>query len=124
MHRRLLPLALLATLSFAQQNNKGWYSSPAIHGDTIAFTAEGDLWLVGVNGGLARRLTTHPGYETEPSFSPDGATIAYIADYEGPSEIYTMPATGGIPVRRTFEGGGVEHLSGWTPDGKILYASR
>jgi tricorn protease len=124
MIRSLFVLAVLATLSFAQQNNKGWYSSPTIHGDTIAFTSEGDLWLVGVNGGLARRLTTHPAYETEPAFSPDGATIAYIAGYEGPSEIYTMPATGGIPTRRTFEGGGVEHLSGWTPDGKILYSSR
>ncbi len=121
---RLISLALFAAVLFAQQNNKGWYSSPTIHGDTIAFTAEGDLWLVGVEGGLARRLTTHPGYETKPAFSPDGATIAYIADYEGPSEIYTMPASGGIPVRRTFEGGSVENLSGWTPDGKILYATR
>jgi WD40-like Beta Propeller Repeat len=34
---------------------------------------------VGVNGGLA-------GYETKPAFSPDGSTIAYIADYEGPAE--------------------------------------
>ena len=124
MYRNLLLLVILAGASFAQQNNKGWYSAPAIHGDSIAFTAEGDLWLVGLNGGLARRLTTHPGYETHSAFSPDGATIAYIADYEGPAEIYTMPANGGVPVRRTYEGGGTEDLSGWTPDGKILYSSR
>lgn len=124
MCRTLAALFVLSALSFAQQGNKGWYSSPAIHGDTIAFTAEGDLWLIGVNGGLARRLTTHPGYETEPAFSPDGATIAFVADYEGPREIYTMPANGGLPVRRTFEGGEMDTLSGWTPDGKLLYASR
>ncbi len=123
MGRSLFLLVILATASFAQENNKGWYSAPAIHRDTIAFTAEGDLWLVGVDGGLARRLTTHPGYETQPAFSPDGATIAYIADYEGPAEVYTMPANGGIPVRRTFEGGGTGDLSGWTSDGKILYSS-
>jgi tricorn protease len=124
MFRTVLLLLLLATAVFAQQNNKGWYSSPALHGDTIAFTAEGDLWLVGLNGGLARRLTTHPGDETHPMFSPDGTTIAYIANYEGPSEIYTMPATGGLPVRRTYEGGSMESLSGWTPDGKVLYCTR
>ena len=124
MFRRCLLLAVTAAASFAQQNNKGWYSSPSIHTDTIAFTSEGDLWQVSLNGGLARRLTTHPGYETEPVFSPGGDTIAFIADYEGPSEIYTMPAGGGIPVRRTFQGGGVEKLSGWTPDGKILYSTR
>jgi tricorn protease len=123
MSRHLL-LSLLFVSSCFAQSNRGYYSSPALHGDTIAFTSEGDLWLVGLQGGLARRLTTHPGYETQPAFSPDGTTLAYIADYEGPSEIYTMPATGGLPARRTFEGGAMQNLSGWTPDGKILYATR
>jgi tricorn protease len=124
MSRSLFLVLGLASCLLAQQANKGWYRTPAIHGDTIAFSAEGDLWLTTTNGGLARRLTTHPGEETNPVFSPDGSTLAYLADYEGPAEIYTMPANGGIPLRRTFEGGGVQGLAGWTPDGKILYASR
>jgi len=121
---RALVLLLIASCLSAQQTNKGWYRTPSIHGDTIAFSAEGDLWEVGAGGGLARRLTSHPGEETMPVFSPDGATIAYLANYEGPNEIYTMPATGGVPTRRTFEGGGVLSVAGWTPDGKILYATR
>ncbi len=44
---------------------QGYYRFPAIHGDTIAFVAEGDVWTVGVNGGVARRLTSHPGEETQ-----------------------------------------------------------
>ena len=63
--------------------NRGWYRSPALYGNTIAFTAEGDLWLVGAEGGLARRLTTNPGNESPAVFSPDGITIAFSADYEG-----------------------------------------
>jgi tricorn protease len=121
---RALVLLLIASCLSAQQTNKGWYRTPSMHGDTIAFSAEGDLWLVGTGGGLARRLTSHPGEETMPVFSPDGTTIAYLANYEGPNEIYTMPAIGGVPVRRTFEGGGVLSVAGWTPDGKILYATR
>jgi tricorn protease len=124
MFRRLFVFLTFASCLLAQQANKGWYRTPAIHGDTIAFSAEGDLWLTTTSGGLARRLTTHPGDETDPVFSPDGVTIAYIANYEGPAEIYSMPAVGGLPVRRTFEGGGMAALAGWTPAGKILYASR
>src|SRR6266478_247717 len=100
---------------------QGYYRFPAIHGKQIVFTAEGDLWRVGVSGGVAQRLTTHPGDETHPSFSPDGRTLAFSAEYEGPTEVYTMPAEVGLPTRRTFEGGGAEAV-GWTPDGKVLYS--
>src|ERR1700683_995149 len=122
MFRALAVLPFLAFLCLAQSNNRGWYRSPALHGDTIAFTSEGDLWLVGVEGGLARRLTTNPGNELSAVFSPDGSTIAFSADYEGFTEIYTMPANGGLPVRRTYEGGGVQP-AGWTPDGRIIYST-
>jgi tricorn protease len=119
--RRLLFAFALAPLCFAQQNH-GYYRFPAIHGNTIAFTSEGDLWVTSLDGGMARRLTSHPGDETRPAFSSDGKTIAYSANYEGPTEVYTMPATGGLPTRRTFEGGNAQ-VVGWTPDGKILYTT-
>ena len=53
---------------------------PDIHGDTIVFAAEGDLWTVSTNGGVARRLTTHPGEESHPAISPDGKTLYVTAD--------------------------------------------
>src|SRR5439155_11865368 len=94
---------------------RGYYRFPAIHRDTIVFTAEGDLWRVGVKGGVAQRLTSHPGEESRAAFSPDGKTLAFSAQYEGPLEVYTMPAEGGLPGRRTFEGGAAL-VAGWTPD--------
>ena len=115
-------LALLSTLACAQPSNRGWYRSPAIHGNTIVFASEGDLWLVSTEGGLAQRLTTNPGKESAPQFSPDGQTIAFDANYEGPTEVYSMPATGGLPQRRTFFGGGASPI-GWTNDGKILIST-
>ena len=117
MRRFILLCFSIAALS--AQQNRGYYRFPAIHGDTIVFTAEGDLWETTVSGGTARRLTTHPGEETHAAFSPDGQTIAYSADYEGPTEVYTMPASGGLPTRRTFDGARAV-VAGWTPDGKIL----
>jgi tricorn protease len=115
-----LGACLLVPFCFAQQN-RGYYRFPAISGTTIAFTSEGDLWEAAIEGGVARRLTSHPGDETHAAFSPDGKTIAYSANYEGPTEVYTIPAAGGLPARRTFEGNAI--VVGWTPDGKILYST-
>jgi tricorn protease len=114
-------LGLLQTAAAAGRN--GYYRFPAIHGDTIVFTSEGDLWTVDAQGGTARRLTSHAGMETNPAISPDGRTLAFSAQYEGPTEVYTMPLDGGLPVRRTFAGQGAT-VVGWTPDGKVLYATQ
>lgn len=101
----------------------GYYRFPAIHGDSIVFTAEGDLWRVGINGGTAQRLTTHPAEESRPAISPDGKTVAFSASYEGPTEVYTLSLDGGIPVRHTFEGANAL-VVGWTPAGDVLYTTR
>ncbi len=102
--------------------NPGYYRFPAIHGDALVFVAEGDLWRVGAAGGVAQRLTSHPGQETLPAISPDGQTVAFSAAYEGPVEVYTMPLAGGLPTRRTWEGRQAS-VVGWTPDGRVLYAT-
>src|SRR5205085_3748039 len=122
--RRILAF-LLATAApiAAQQPSLGYYRFPAIAGNTIVFTAEGDLWRVPVSGGVAQRLTSAQGEESHAAISPDGKTIAFSASYEGPTEVYTMPIDGGAPTRRTFEGGSAI-VTGWTPDGKVLYATR
>jgi tricorn protease len=96
----------------------GYYRYPAIHGDTIIFTAEGDLWSVSAKGGAARRLTSNPGKEIYPAISPDGRTVAFSAEYEGPLDVYTMPVEGGLPQRRTWDGNAA--VAGWTPDGRVL----
>ncbi len=101
----------------------GYYRVPALHAETIVFTAEGDLWTVSTEGGIAQRLTTHQGNEGLAAVSPDGETLAFSAQYEGPTEVYTMPLKGGLPVRRTYEGDRAL-VVGWTPDGKVLYSTR
>lgn len=123
---RLSALGLALTVSVsaqAQQPSLGYYRFPAISGNTIVFTAEGDLWRVPIAGGVAQRLTSNQGEESRAAISPDGKTIAFSATYEGPTEVYTMPIDGGAPVRRTFEGANAI-VVGWTPDGKVLYSTR
>ncbi|HXR39009.1 MAG TPA: S41 family peptidase [Terracidiphilus sp.] len=101
--------------------HRGYYSDPALHGDAIVFTSEGDLWSVGIHGGQAHRLTTGAGTEHKAAISPDGKTVAFRADYEGPSEVYTIPIEGGLPQRRTWDGD--SEPEGWAPDGRLLIAT-
>jgi tricorn protease len=117
------PRAQQAPASAPAASQLGYFRFPSIKGETIVFTAEGDLWRVGLAGGVAQRLTTHPAEETRGIVSPDGRTLAFSASYEGPTEVYTMPLEGGIPVRRTYEGANAL-VVGWTPRGEVLYSTR
>ncbi len=122
--KRLLLLVLAALLpAAATASNPGYYRFPTIHGNTIVFTAEGDLWKVDIHGGVAQRLTSHQGTEAHAAVSPDGSTLAFTAQYEGPTEVYTMPLAGGLPQRRSYWGRGCR-VVGWTPDGKVIAATQ
>ena len=110
------------TLLFATGEGR-FMTDPDIHNNKIVFTYEGDLWLVDINGGTASRLTSSPGDEYSAKFSPDGKTIAFTADYDGSTNIYTMPVDGGKPIRITYNPGGAQAVT-WTPDGKkVVYRS-
>ena len=118
----VLALAFLCSLPICASDDAaahiGYYRDPAVHGDTIVFTSEGDLWTVSAHGGAAHRLTSAPGKEDRAAISPDGQTVAFRAQYEGPEEIYTMPLDGGLPQRQTWDGGA--EPVGWTPDGRLM----
>jgi tricorn protease len=74
---------------------------PTTNGKQIVFCYAGELYIVGKDGGIARRLTSGPGYTSFPRFSADGAQIAFTSQYDGNTEVYVMPAEGGAPKRLT-----------------------
>lgn len=86
------------------------------------FVAEGDLWRVSIEGGVASRVTTHGGDEQLPAVSPDGKSLSFVGQYEGPSEVYVMPLSGGAPKRMTWDSGRITFF-GWTPDGEALVST-
>ena len=109
---------------------------PTTNGTDVVFSYAGDLYKAPLSGGRAVRLTSHIGYEMFARFSPDGRTIAFTGQYDGNTEVYSMPAIGGEPVRLTYTGtnsrddlgdrmGPNNIVMGWTPDGKeIVYRNR
>lgn len=102
---------------------------PDIHRDFVVFVYAGDLWRAPSNGGPAWRLTAHAGTELFPKISPDGAWIAFSAEYTGTRQVYVMPSWGGPPRQLTYyndvgpmppRGGWDNWILGWTAEGKIL----
>ena len=99
MKRFLTVLAvILPLLAFADSQEARLLRFPAVGGNNIVFTYAGDLYRVDINGGMAQRLTSHVGYEMFPRISPDGKTVAFTGQYDGNTEVYTIPVTGGEPA--------------------------
>src|SRR5256714_11517402 len=74
---------------------------PTTNGQQIVFCYAGELYTVGKEGGIARRLTSGPGYTSFPRFSGDGKQLAFTSQYDGNTEVYVMPTEGGEPRRIT-----------------------
>lgn len=135
--RRAFRMAVwgFAALGLAQEMPAGRLMRfPDIHQDQVVFSYGGDLWLVSSSGGVARRITTHPGLELFPKFSPDGKWIAFTGQYDGNFNVYVIPSEGGIPRQLTFvpdvasvpeRMGPNNQVIAWHPDSKrIVFLSR
>ncbi|MBI2922743.1 MAG: S9 family peptidase [Planctomycetes bacterium] len=82
------------------------------------------LWVVGVGGNpLPPRQFTHGKHsESNPRWSPDGKSLAFLSGRSGKGEIWTIPADGGEARQLTKLGGSVTDFE-WSPNGKKIVAS-
>ena len=141
MKRIVLSLVLLASVAGSASaapsgENARLLRFPATNSSEVVFSYAGDLWTVPIQGGEARRLTSHIGYEMLARYSPDGKTIAFTGEYDGNREVYSIPAGGGEPVRLTYTAtngrddlgdrmGPNNMVLAWSPDGKkIVFRNR
>lgn len=121
-------LALTSAAAFADSPSK-LLRFPDISGEAITFVHAGDIYIVNAAGGVAQRLTSHPGQELYPKFSPDGRHIAFSGEYNGTRQVFVIPSTGGEPRQLTWyndvgpmppRGGTDNRVLDWTPDGQHI----
>ncbi|MEM9526598.1 MAG: PDZ domain-containing protein [Bacteroidota bacterium] len=86
----------------AQSSPTRLLDEPALSDSHVAFRYANDLWIADRNGDNPRRLTVDAGLERNAIFSPDGKTVAFNAQYAGNTDVYTVPAAGGVPTRLTY----------------------
>ena len=123
MSRRLPLIVLAALLPAGVQSQTRLLRQPTVSATHVAFAYANNLWIVGREGGDARRLTSFQGTTSDPQFSPDGRWIAFSGQYGGNTDVYVVSASGGEPKRLTWHPGG-DVVQGWTPDGsRIVFAS-
>jgi tricorn protease len=114
-----LPCAALAE---PDRTDTRMLSMPAVGPKNVAFVYAEDLWIADLDGKNPRRLTTDLGLESHPVFSPDGSTVAFSAQYEGNTDVYSISTEGGTPKRLTYHPG-TDTVRGFTPTGEVLFSS-
>lgn len=86
----------------------------------IAFVRGGKIRTIDPDGSDATVLTTG-GSDSSPSWSPDGARIAYVhGDAAGGRDLWVMQADGSAPMQVTIDGNVAEGSPTWSPDGSQL----
>ncbi len=118
-----LLLLLFLSPSLATSQPTRLLRQPSISSDHVTFSYGADIWVVGREGGEARRITSTPAVESDPHLSPDGRTIAFTSNRSGSTAVYVVPVEGGQPRRLTWYPAS-SYARGWTPDGsRVLYSS-
>ncbi len=125
--RRLMlgVLAWCCAVVFAQTPVKfARFPAPSPDGKQLAFSWQGDIWVVPIEGGLARRLTVHSAYDFAPIWSPDGTKIAFTSDRHGNDDVFVLDLITG-EIRRLTWFSGRDRAVGWLPDSSgVIFESR
>jgi len=109
-------------LGVSAQQKALWIRSNSISpdGQTVAFSYQGDVFTVGIDGGQATQITTNPAHDCDPIWTPDGESIVFSSYREGSRDIWIVGRNGGTPKRLTTMSGNEIPLC-VTPDGRIIF---
>ncbi len=118
-----LKFLILTCPLFSQEEGTKLLRQPTVHEDHVVFVYANDLWIASVNSvDNVKRLTSNIGAESNPHFSPDGKYIAFTGQYDGNTDVFVIPATGGEPKRLTYHPS-ADIVQGWTPNNEIMFRS-
>jgi len=93
-------------------------------GRTILFELLGHLYALAIEGGEAKRITSGMPFDSQPRYSPDGKTIAYVSDRGGADNVWIARPDGSEPKQLSKDPHSLFASPAWTPDGEYVIASR
>lgn len=119
MKKIFLIFCMLVASWIAWGESPLWMRYPAISpdGQQIAFSYQGDIFVVSVTGGRALQLTRHQAHDTQPIWTPDSKQLVFASDRHGNFDLFVMSAVGGSAKRLTYHSGN-EKPESITPDGQ------
>src|SRR5919109_3055260 len=98
-------------------------------GKTIIFDLLGDLYTLPIAGGEATRIIGGLSFESQPTYSPDGRSIAFLSDRSGVENLWVADADGSNPRAVSKDGKTNDRPQimvspAWTPDGQYIIVSK
>jgi WD40 repeat protein len=119
-----LPLQPTRTVRF-ETNEGTWLSvDVAPNGRDLVFDLLGDLYRLDISGGPATAITHGLSFDSQPAWSPDGASLAFLSDRSGAENLWVMRPDGSEARQVSANEGPDELISPeWSRDGRSLYVS-
>ncbi|HEY0682369.1 MAG TPA: amidohydrolase family protein [Steroidobacter sp.] len=120
-----LPLQTTRQIKFDTDEGT-WLSIDIAPNDKrLVFDLLGDIYTLDAAGGKATAITRGLGFDTQPTYSPDGAWIAFVSDRSGAENVWIVRPDGS-DARQISLGGDDSVLvsPAWSADGKSIYVSR
>ncbi len=124
-----LVLKTAETITFSTDEVTWPSVSVSPDGRTLIFDVLGDLYTLPVAGGIATRIVGGLSFESQPVFSPDGKTIAFLSDRTGVENLWIANADGSNPRAVSKDGltrdrPEIMTSPSWTPDGQYIVVSK
>lgn len=117
-----LILLLLSSFAFSQQSLVRY---PAIDasGQNIAFSYQGDIWVMNLETKTPIRITLHEAYDSYPTWSPDGKMIAFSSSRFGSLDVFVVNKDGSNLKRLTFHPSN-DKVNSWNLENRIIFETR
>jgi Tol biopolymer transport system component/imidazolonepropionase-like amidohydrolase len=119
-----LPLVADRTIKINTDNGTWLSLDVSPDGKTIAFDMLGDLYLLPMEGGKAKRITEGLAFDSHPKFSPDGESLLFLSDRSGGNNAWIMDLEKGDSTQVTKGNTFNMQSAEWTPDGEYIVVSK